>query len=160
MSACWNCCTWQDNPDHQSCHFCKFSAWGLLVCFLWVADTIWRRLAEQCCSISGHHGNERGETDRLVSYRWTAWVWEITGWSSRLQENPPITVKNIPVINKEKLKDAKGEMQSLPRWLTRNQTRNFTNKVRIFTCNSAAVKADVVPNWHSHSSRCKGRVSL
>jgi hypothetical protein len=24
-----------------------------------------------------------------VSYRWTGWIWEITGWSSRLQENYP-----------------------------------------------------------------------
>ena len=29
--------------------------------------------------------NERGEP--AVSSRWTGWVWEITGWSSRLQEN-------------------------------------------------------------------------
>ena len=29
--------------------------------------------------------NERGEP--TASYRWTGWVWEITGWSSRLQEN-------------------------------------------------------------------------
>ena len=28
--------------------------------------------------------NDRGEP--VVSYRWTGWVWEITGWSSRLQE--------------------------------------------------------------------------
>jgi len=29
--------------------------------------------------------NDRGEP--AVSYRWTGWVWEITGWSSRLQED-------------------------------------------------------------------------
>ena len=29
--------------------------------------------------------NDRGEP--AVSYKWTGWVWEITGWSSRLQEN-------------------------------------------------------------------------
>ena len=28
---------------------------------------------------------DRGEP--AVSYKWTGWVWEITGWSSRLQEN-------------------------------------------------------------------------
>jgi hypothetical protein len=30
-------------------------------------------------------GYDRGEP--AVSYRWTGWVWELTGWSSRLQEN-------------------------------------------------------------------------
>ena len=29
--------------------------------------------------------NDRGEP--ALSYRWAGWVWEITGWSSRLQEN-------------------------------------------------------------------------
>ena len=29
--------------------------------------------------------NEWGEP--TASYRWTGWAWEITGWSSRLQEN-------------------------------------------------------------------------
>ena len=29
--------------------------------------------------------NDRGKP--AVSYRWTGWVWEITGWSSRLQGN-------------------------------------------------------------------------
>ena len=29
--------------------------------------------------------NDRGEP--AVSYKWTGWVWEITGWSWRLQEN-------------------------------------------------------------------------
>ena len=29
--------------------------------------------------------NDRG--DSIVSYRWTGWVWEMTGWSSRLQKN-------------------------------------------------------------------------
>ena len=28
---------------------------------------------------------DRGEP--AVSYKWTGWVWEITGWNSRLQEN-------------------------------------------------------------------------
>ena len=28
---------------------------------------------------------DRGEP--VVSYKWTGWVWELTGWSSRLQEN-------------------------------------------------------------------------
>ena len=32
-----------------------------------------------CC------GYDRGEP--AVSYRWSGWVWEITGWSWRLQEN-------------------------------------------------------------------------
>ena len=31
--------------------------------------------------------NERGE--QTASYRWTGWIWEITGRSSRLQENYP-----------------------------------------------------------------------
>ena len=29
--------------------------------------------------------NDRGEP--AVSYKWTGWVWEMTDWSSRLQEN-------------------------------------------------------------------------
>ena len=29
--------------------------------------------------------NDRGEL--AVGYRWTGWVWEITGWNSRLREN-------------------------------------------------------------------------
>ena len=29
--------------------------------------------------------NDRGEP--TVSYKWTSWVWKITGWSSKLQEN-------------------------------------------------------------------------
>lgn len=40
----WSCCNWQDNLDYQSCHFHKFSSWGLLVRFLLVADRIWMRL--------------------------------------------------------------------------------------------------------------------
>ena len=28
---------------------------------------------------------DRGEP--AISYKWTGWVWEITGWSSKLQEN-------------------------------------------------------------------------
>jgi hypothetical protein len=31
--------------------------------------------------------NDRGEP--AFVYKWTGWVWEITGWSSRLQENYP-----------------------------------------------------------------------
>jgi hypothetical protein len=29
--------------------------------------------------------NEQGEP--AATYRWPGWVWEITGWSSKLQEN-------------------------------------------------------------------------
>ena len=36
---------------------------------------------------SSKHTNEQGEP--TISYRWTGWVWEITSWSSRLQENYP-----------------------------------------------------------------------
>ena len=35
-----------------------------------------------CCTVLS---DDRGEP--AVSYRWTGWVWEITGWSSRLQAN-------------------------------------------------------------------------
>ena len=50
--------------------------------------------------------NDRGEP--VVSYRWTGWVWEITGWSSRLQENYPSFERNlwnIPQFSKEEPKD-------------------------------------------------------
>ena len=30
-----------------------------------------------------------GPGEPAVSYKWTGWVWENTGWSSRLQENYP-----------------------------------------------------------------------
>ena len=36
---------------------------------------------------SSRHTNERGEL--TASYRRTGWVWEITSWSSRLQDNYP-----------------------------------------------------------------------
>ena len=28
-----------------------------------------------------------------ASYKWTSWVWEITGWNSRLQENRRIILE-------------------------------------------------------------------
>ena len=36
---------------------------------------------------------DRGEP--AVNYRWTGWVWEITGWSSRLQENCRSYYRNL-----------------------------------------------------------------
>jgi hypothetical protein len=46
--------------------------------------------------------------DPTASYRWTGWVWEITGWSSRLQENYwsfKRNLWNIPQISGENPKD-------------------------------------------------------
>jgi hypothetical protein len=46
--------------------------------------------------------NDRGEP--AVSYRWTGWVWEISSWCSRLQENYRSLQRNlwlIPQINIE-----------------------------------------------------------
>ena len=37
------------------------------------------------CVLKEHTSNDRGEP--AVSYKWTGWVWGITGWSWRLQEN-------------------------------------------------------------------------
>jgi hypothetical protein len=37
------------------------------------------------CYISLLFIYDRGES--VVSYRWTNWVWELTGWSSRVKEN-------------------------------------------------------------------------
>ena len=31
----------------------------------------------------------------VVNYRWTSWVWDISGWSSRLQENYPSFWRNL-----------------------------------------------------------------
>ena len=42
------------------------------------ADPIQSNPSRQCCGVWW------GEP--AVSHRWTGWVWEITGWSSRLQE--------------------------------------------------------------------------
>ena len=51
---------------------------------------IWERIVEASLLVSTRDGlsgvcnNDREEP--AVRYRWTGWVWEITGWSSRLQE--------------------------------------------------------------------------
>ena len=37
--------------------------------------------------------NDQGEP--TVSYKWTGWVWEITGWRSRLQENYRSFYRNL-----------------------------------------------------------------
>ena len=37
--------------------------------------------------------NEQGEP--TASYRWTGWVWEITSWRSRLQENNSSVQRNL-----------------------------------------------------------------
>jgi hypothetical protein len=37
--------------------------------------------------------NDRGEM--AVSYRWTGWVWDVTDWSSRLQEKKLITLEEF-----------------------------------------------------------------
>ena len=44
----------------------------------------------------GPHGNnERGDlAARCTVYRWTGRIWELTGWTSRLQENIP-TVRKV-----------------------------------------------------------------
>jgi hypothetical protein len=50
--------------------------------------------------------NDRGEP--AVSYRWTGWVWDLTGRSSRLQENYRSfwrNLWNIPQFNKGKPED-------------------------------------------------------
>ena len=51
------------------------------------------------CKLSDVVGHQKGQMESTPkkwreltasSYRWTGWVWEITGWgSSRLQENHP-----------------------------------------------------------------------
>ena len=38
-------------------------------------------------SHSSQESPQHCSEEPAVSYRWTHWVWEITGWSSRLQEN-------------------------------------------------------------------------
>ena len=52
--------------------------------------TSYRPLSQYCSrylwvTIYSIANNDQGEP--AVSYRWTGWVWETTGWSSRLQEN-------------------------------------------------------------------------
>jgi hypothetical protein len=40
-----------------------------------------------------------------ASYKWTGWAWEMTGWSSRLQENYPSLERDVwnkPEISKGK----------------------------------------------------------
>ena len=52
---------------------------------------------------SSHSRNVRGEP--AASYRWTGWVWEITGWSSRLLKNCQLlkrNLTNIPRFDKRK----------------------------------------------------------
>ena len=61
--------------------------------FFWALTISWSRLLARVWSgpkvdwvrSKVHGGNDQGEP--AVSYRWTGWVGEITGWSSRLQEN-------------------------------------------------------------------------
>jgi hypothetical protein len=48
----------------------------------WRAPTLWPVMPK---NLPGHRSDSRG--DPAVSYRWTRWVWEIIGGSSRLQEN-------------------------------------------------------------------------
>ena len=40
-----------------------------------------------CCSTGTSRSSRPLIGSTGVSYRWTGWLWEITGWSSRLQEN-------------------------------------------------------------------------
>ena len=51
----------------------------------------YRRLRTPITAVAIIWSRARGEP--AVSYRWIGWVWEITGWSSRLQENHPIILE-------------------------------------------------------------------
>ena len=69
-----------------------------------------------------------GENQMLCSYRWTGWVWGITGWSSRLQENYRSLWRNlwnISQINKGKPKNHTIQPVGL------GNTRILTNKVEM-----------------------------
>ena len=51
----------------------------------WLVDISFSSLAESPEEVGC--GAMIGELEPAVSYRWIGWVWEITGWSSSLQEN-------------------------------------------------------------------------
>ena len=64
--------------------------------------------------------NEQGEP--TASYKWTSWVWEITGWSLRLQELAIIFTgsENIPKLMKKNLKMStcnQLDLETLGSWL-------------------------------------------
>ena len=57
------------------------------------------------CQLYDILSNDQGEP--AVSYWWTGWVWEITSWSSKLQENHRSfkrSLWNMPQLNKGKTK--------------------------------------------------------
>ena len=57
--------------------------------------TLWRLILHNL----GCRTNERGEP--IASYIWTGWVWRITNWRSRLQENYPSlerNMRNVPLL--------------------------------------------------------------
>ena len=88
-----------------------FSFWSFTNCFLsccnlWYSTFLW--LGETC---KFHNDSLRAYLNKweepTVSYRRAGWVWGITGWSSRLQEdNQPFlrNLENIPQHNKENWK--------------------------------------------------------
>ena len=44
-------------------------------------------VCEVALNVVGRFSPWMTEENRQVSYRWTGWVWKITGWSSRLPEH-------------------------------------------------------------------------
>ena len=74
--------------------------------------------------------NDRGEVG--AGYKWaTGWVWEITGWSSRLEGNDPSFCRsqwNIPQIIDEKRNDV--NMQAVALGNTRMLTDNAQQSPR------------------------------
>ena len=90
-----------------------------------------------------------------ISYKWTGWVWEITGWSSRLQVNYWSfwrNLWNIPQITIEKTKDVNMKLVGLA------NTRISTDYARKSPW-SLVGRQTPVPNcqfkWRSYTSRIR-----
>ena len=78
--------TWRDLNPRFSDSPSDTVTYKLLLAFFWIRWT-----NPYTCSL--FHVNDWGEL--AVSYKWIGWVWGITSWSSKLQENYRLFWRNL-----------------------------------------------------------------
>jgi hypothetical protein len=92
--------------------------------------------------------NEWGEP-AAACYRWTGWVWEITGWSSRIQDKYWSfwsTLWNIPQVN-----EAKNWKMSTCDWLHLETLGSRLTMSKI-SLDIGQIQVDIL-NWWSTESK-------